>query len=337
MPQARTERRYCHRVLTWIRALARPTTSKTLAGVDVASFQGAPSDWAAPAGNFTWAAVKFTELEPKGTEYVNPDAAADWAWLQQHGKGRVAYLFGHPSTDATATVDLFLAQLNAAGLRNSDGVAVDLEVSDGLAPAEVAAWGKSVLTLLGRRLDRKPLLYTFRDFAAAGNCAGLGGSPLWIADPSSPAGKPQVPGPWKSWAIHQYEISGAIDRDVANYATLAVMQAALGRPAKVPPPPIPTPPQEPPLQHLGGNVSGISSARWPDGEIAVAGLGTDSFVYVILSNGNAWGNWKKVSPTQAKNAPSLVSFDNNNGRLFYIEESGAVVELSTNDRGTTWE
>jgi len=91
---------------------------------------------------------------------------------------------------------------------------------------------------------RPPLLYTYRSFATAGNCAGLAGYPLWISDPDHPAGHPQVPAPWKTWALHQYGISGAIDRDFAAFPSLAAMRAALGRPAPAPPAP-PAPAKEP--------------------------------------------------------------------------------------------
>jgi hypothetical protein len=134
----------------------------------------------------------------------------------------------------SATVSLFLSVLRPV-LTDADAVAVDLEVSDGLAAGAVAAWGRTVLALLEKETGRKPLLYTFRDFAVAGNCAGMGGYPLWIADPDHPAGKPEVPAPWKTWAIHQYA-SSPLDRDVAAYPSLAAMRSALGKPAPKPKP-----------------------------------------------------------------------------------------------------
>ena len=207
----------------------------TIAGVDVASFQGTPGQWNSAAGNYEWAAVKLTEFGPGNSEYIDPDAAADWSALKSAGKGRVAYLFGHPSVSASGTVSFFAAELANLGLEDGDGIALDLETTDGASPATVAAWGLSVLRQLRSRYDRIPLLYTFIDFAQEGCCAGLGGYPLWIADPSSPAGSPTVPAPWKTWAVHQYDISGDIDRDVAKYGSLTEMQAALGK--QTPPPP----------------------------------------------------------------------------------------------------
>jgi hypothetical protein len=97
-----------------------------------------------------------------------------------------------------------------------------------VSPAAVAEWAADVLAALEVEFGREPLCYTFRNFAAEGNCAGLSKYPLWISDPSSPAGKPVVPAPWAKWAVHQHSTSGSLDRDVANYADLSAMRKALG-------------------------------------------------------------------------------------------------------------
>jgi lysozyme len=201
-------------------------------GVDVSSFQGEPASWAKNAGSVQWVAVKITELQPPGSApvpYENPDAGADWAYLQQQNLIRVAYLFGHPSVNAAASVSFFAQKLSALGVGDGDIVALDHEVTDGLGPAAVSAWAADVLKGLRDTFGRTPLIYTFLNFAADGNCAGLGSYPLWISDPSSPAGHPRVPAPWTTWALHQYATTGNIDRDVSSYATPAAMRAALGK------------------------------------------------------------------------------------------------------------
>ncbi len=296
-----------------------------LAGVDVSSFQGPPGDWHAAAGHIEWAAVKLTELQPDGTRYVNPDAAADWQWLKANRKGRIGYLFGHPSTSATQTVDFFITEIKAVGLEDSDGVALDLEVTDGESAANVSAWARDVQSQLHSKLGRMPLFYTFRDFAIEGNTAGLGSYPLWIADPSSPAGHPQVPPPWHTWSIHQYDISGNIDRDTANYATLPDMIAALGKPSK-----------EPDLTNLGGKlVSGLTVGRWTDGRCIVAGLGTDHYIHGKRFDGH-WGDWQRVSPTTAQGVPTVTVDTNGRGWLYYINSAEEVIQLVTRDYGKTW-
>jgi lysozyme len=312
-------------MLSLLRRLVSRVTRRTQAGVDVSSYQGAPAAWHTLAGAITWAAVKITELEPGGIRYVNPDADADWAYLRRSHKGRLGYLFGHPSVSATATVNFFVTEVRKLGLERGDGVVLDLEVTDGLGPAAVDAWSADVMAALKKELGREPVLYTFLSFARAGNCGRLGRYPLWISDPSSRAGHPQVPAPWKTWAIHQHVITGPIDRDVANYASQADMARALGKP------------EEPKMEDIGGSIVGsLAVARWPDSVTVVAGVGKDGFVQAIRWNAGAWGNWKNVSPTKAKGAPGLLAIGTAEGRLYYTNASGHVIVLATADSGQTW-
>jgi lysozyme len=201
-----------------------------LYGVDVASFQGPPGQWRAVAGKISFAAVKITELKPDGTRYVNPDAAADLEWLRSKGHLRVFYLFAHPATSAAETVSFFAQMCRTLKINEgSDAIAIDIETTDGLAPAQVAAWAREVLSGLEANLHRTPLCYSFITFITDGNLAGCERYPLWESAPSWPPGKPPVPRPWKLWAIHQYDTSEPIDRDLAAYRSKAQMAAALGK------------------------------------------------------------------------------------------------------------
>lgn len=308
-----------------LRAAASRSGRRLQVGVDVSAYQGPPADWRGVAGKIGWAAVKMTELEPGGIRYVNPHATADWRWLRSHGKGRIAYMFGHPSVGPAESVSFFISELRARGLEDSDAVALDLETSDGLTPGEVDAWSLTVLDDLARRLDRRPLLYTFLSFAQAGNCSRLGHFPLWIADPSSPRGHPRVPAPWHKWAIHQWVITGPIDRDVANYRTKQAMFDELGRT------------KEPDLHNLGGSITGpLASARWPSGITVVAGLGHDGFIQANRWQASKWSGWVNVSKEKAKGGPSLITIGDNQGRLYYTDSAGSVIELDTSDSGQTW-
>jgi lysozyme len=311
-------------VLNWLRP--RRAAKKLLTGVDVSVYQGPPGTWVKEAGNISWAAVKLTEYEPGGTRYVNPDAKPDWDWLKDQKKGRIAYLYGHPSTSAADTVELFIGKLRSLGLDNSDAVALDLEEADGKTADQVADWAGNVMSELERRLSRKPLLYTFVDFARSGYCAGLEKYPLWIANPGTRRGKPTVPHPWKRWAIHQYVITGPIDRDVANFASLADMAEDLGKKEK-----------EPVVKNLGGTITGaVASARWPGGEVVVAGLSTDGYIQATRLVGGIWSAWTNISMTQAQGSPSLTVWPDGNGALYYIDTAGAVIELATVNHGETW-
>src|SRR5215469_3246496 len=134
--------------------------ARTIPGVDVASFQGPPGTWSTEAGGIVWAAVKLTELQPGNIQYVNPEAAADWAFIGQQKLGRIAYLYGHPSVSPGDTVSFFVSELLSLGLGDGDGLMLDLEVTDGLSPGEVSAWANAVMSGLRSTLNRTPILYT---------------------------------------------------------------------------------------------------------------------------------------------------------------------------------
>jgi GH25 family lysozyme M1 (1,4-beta-N-acetylmuramidase) len=312
-------------VVSWLRSVVNRPVKKKLHGVDVSSYQGRPGQWRVEAGTITWAGVKITELQPGGVRYVNPDAAADWDWLHRHQKVRIGYLFGHPSVSARETVSFFDTEIRKLGLRDGDSVALDIEVTDGLGPGTVDAWCAEVTAELHRKTGRPPVVYTFLSFAEAGNTNRLGKYPLWIADPSSKAGKPRVPGPWKTWTLHQYDISGPIDRDLAIYTSRTAMSAALGKP------------KEPDLKDLGGtNTSALCSVRWDNGDTVVAGIGKDGFVRAIRWAGGKWGPWKGITSEKALHPPSMVAWGNGHGHLYYTNEAGDVIEIGTGDFGETW-
>jgi lysozyme len=199
-------------------------------GVDVASFQGEPGQWVhlPQAAGIQWAGVKFSEAEPSGNLYRNPDAKDDWAWLKANKKGRVAYLFAHPSVSVRTTVSLFKSMTDELGLEPADGVAIDAETTDGLSPATVASWLRELASELAALYGRRIIIYTFIDFALEGNCEGLEVYPLWIAS-ITPAGLPTVPRPWKDWFAQQYSQAQPIDQDVAHFSSLAAMEAVMGK------------------------------------------------------------------------------------------------------------
>lgn len=302
-------------------------------GVDVASFQGTPGAWAAKAGQIAWAAVKFTELEAGRSgpvRYLNPDAAADWAYLKSKGLGRIAYMFGHPEMPAAASV-LWFTTATAGLIGPGDGVCLDLEVTGGKTPDQVAAWAREVMAQLRAHFGRAPLLYTFRSFATSGNCTGLAGYPLWIADPSHPAGQPQVPGPWRSWLIHQYEITGGIDRDVTA-GTWAATAAVLGAPQQ----------EGPTLKDLGGTLNtanglALGTARWGDGTTVIAGVGSKGQITARRwTPAGHWGAWADIHPGPAVSGPVFSCWGTAEGRLYYTASGGHVHELTTTDAGKTW-
>jgi lysozyme len=194
-----------------------------ISGADISNVNG-QIDLAALGRDhhLSFAFLKATE----GRGFRDPLFPVFWKAAADLGLVRGAYHFARPATDAAAQADAFLAYVRAAGLQAGDMLALDLEEADGRSPADVAAWGRQFCARVHQGTGRAPLVYTFLSFAQEGNCAGLGGYPLWIADPSSTPGRPRVPAPWTTWAVHQFGQQG-IDLDVANFPDAAAMTAAL--------------------------------------------------------------------------------------------------------------
>jgi len=232
------------------------------AGIDVSSYQGS-FNWQAEKGAISFGFMKATE----GSSIVDPQFARNWQQAKSIGIVRGAYHFGHPKDGAATDASAFLAVVRAHGLEPGDLLALDLEVSDGLAPAQVAAYGRNWCADVAKATGRTPIVYTFISFAQQGNCAGLGGHPLWIADPSSPAGRPTVPAPWTHWAFHQYA-SSTLDKDVFNGGTAALKKFANPAPS----------PQEAEVQSgmLNNGTNAVTAISVPGGSAKTIGFGCDN-------------------------------------------------------------
>lgn len=168
-------------------------------------------------------AIKATE----GAGFLDPDFENNWRFAETSEKARLAYHFFHPSVPAQVQARYFLDYVDRFGIETGDLFAIDLEVTDGRPPAEVAAAAKQFIEEVNHETGASCWVYTFLFFAESGNCDGLGNNPLWIADPSSPPGRPRVPAPWNLWTAHQYGIFRGIDADVVNVEDVAQL-AKLG-------------------------------------------------------------------------------------------------------------
>jgi lysozyme len=191
-----------------------------LKGIDVSSYQGAV-DWDGwKRKGLGFAVAKATE----GRTIRDSQFARNWSELRRVGLVRGAYHFAHPGNDANAEADFFLGAVRPRGLEGGDLLVLDLEVTDGRSAAHVSSWARTWCSRVAKAVGCDPVVYTYLSFAQEGNCAGLGGHPLWIADPSRTAGKPRVPAPWKTWLLHQYDVD-PVDADVANVSMAADLRA----------------------------------------------------------------------------------------------------------------
>ena len=239
------------------------------AGIDLSSFQ--PSfDWAAEKGQISFAFIKATE----GVTITDPTFAANWQAAKALGIVRGAYHFAHPKNGAANESRAFLATVRAHGLQAGDLLALDLETSDGLSPARVAEYARNWCADVHQATGHTPIVYTFLSFAEQGNCAGLGHYPLWIAEPSAPAGRPVVPRPWSTWKFHQYGTtqvgSNTVDVNVFNGDTAALKKFAN------PAPPAPKEEAEVQSGSLNNGASAVTTIAIPFGSAKEIGFACDN-------------------------------------------------------------
>jgi len=179
-----------------------------LEGIDVSSYQGA-FNWQPWKGHISFAAAKVIE----GTA-EDPDFAHNWAGMAEIGIYRFAYAFAHPSLNVYDQVDALASVVTANGLKTGDNILLDMEVTDGLDPAEVSAFGQEYCEQVNIKLPHhRCVVYTYPFFAELGNCAGMNRWWLWIANYGVP--QPFVPAPWQTWVFWQYTNQGPgnIDHD----------------------------------------------------------------------------------------------------------------------------
>ena len=236
------------------------------AGIDLSSYQ--PSfDWSAEKGRISFAFAKATE----GTTIRDPEFAANWQHAKALGLVRGAYHFAHPKNGAATEARAFLDTVRKHGLKAGDLLALDLETSDSLSPARVADYAQNWCADVHHATGHTPIVYTFLGFAEQGNCAGLGHYPLWIAEPSAPAGRPTVPKPWSAWRFHQYGTarvgSNTVDVDVFNGDTAALKKFAN-----------PAPKEEAEVQSgsLNNGASAVTAIAIPFGSAKEIGFACDN-------------------------------------------------------------
>jgi GH25 family lysozyme M1 (1,4-beta-N-acetylmuramidase) len=215
----------------------------------------------------------------ESTNYVDPTFASNWANMRSEGVPRGAYHFFHPSVDAAAQAEFFVARVRDEGLADGDMLVSDTEITVGtdgtlrmsphaarrsalfdtdedsrLVPlatdigaipltADAAAFPGSVKTFLDKVHELAPhspvLIYT--NLSVGRQLASCSGYLLWIAWPEDTP--PPDVAPWKSWKFWQWSWSGGFDncdRDAYN-GTVAELHDWLAKYKRADPTPAPKP------------------------------------------------------------------------------------------------
>ena len=221
--------------------------AKTM-GIDVSYYQGT-IDWT----KVRTAGAKFAFIRlSDGTGSKDSKFAANWANAKAAGVTRGAYQFFRPGESATAQADMMIAAIGTYQPGDLRPV-IDVEVTDGLGPATIAARVKTWMDRVKAGLGVDPIIYSgmyfWRD--QVGNPATYAANPFWIAQYTS-AACPNIPSVWSTWTFWQHSstahvsgISGNVDQSWFNGSAddlLAFANATATPPPSPPPPPPPPPP-----------------------------------------------------------------------------------------------
>lgn len=214
-----------------------------LDGIDVSRVQGR-IDWrAVAAAGFTFAACKATE----GAGYVDQSYAANMAGATDAGLYTLSYAFARPTVgDVRPQLETLWRALPSAGL-----VALDLEVTGGLTPAQIADFANRWIAGWASYSAITPIVYTGKFFGAelggVSSDSPLSRCPLWLAQyrsttiPWAPTMDdwPRAVHPWAAATLWQYSgnggyrvpgVPGDCDRDLFR-GEEAALRAMLGLPS----------------------------------------------------------------------------------------------------------
>lgn len=173
-------------------------------GIDVSRWQG-EINWKSVAT----AGDRFAVIRASvGDQYTDPRFLINWNGAKDAGLLVSAYHVLKPTLSAESQMNHLR---NTLGDRKSDlPLVLDIELHDGLAPADVTACIRECLKMVRRIDERKPIIYTAKWFW---NNYVLPSSEwsqydLWVAnyDVSAPA----LPVGWNEWKFWQYSQEGKV-------------------------------------------------------------------------------------------------------------------------------
>jgi Glycosyl hydrolases family 25 len=128
----------------------------------------------------------------QGRTFTDATFAGRWRAAGAAGLPRAAYHFGLPGESMAKQADHFISTLQAAGFRDGDAWALDMEVADGQRPSAIVSWSAAFCNRVRNALGGRGLFYTFPFFWGdfMGNPDSIPGNALgwWARYASSPYG-----------------------------------------------------------------------------------------------------------------------------------------------------
>lgn len=190
------QNRAVHRGVTLYAPTQVATPVATATGVDVSGYQPTVDWQKVAASGIAFAFIKATEA----TTLVDHAFARHWAQAKEAKLLRGAYHFFRPKVDAAAQARFFLAQLEDPGELPP---VLDVEVADGVAPAQVVAGVHAWLDVVAGSLGR-PIIYTSPSFwnALPGAADVAARADLWVAHWG--AHVPASVNGWQRWTFWQF-------------------------------------------------------------------------------------------------------------------------------------
>ena len=179
-------------------------------GVDV-------SRWQHPDGQ----AIAWDQVKTDGQSFAVVKASEGATWTNEHlaqdttdaaanGLKVGTYHYARPAGDAREQARHYASQYNQVANHSLPPV-LDLEVSEGKSPEQLAQWTRDFMDEIEIQTGRTPMMYTYRYFwiEQMGNTQEFANYPLWLAAYQSTAPKPV--GGWQKMDMWQRSDSGRVN------------------------------------------------------------------------------------------------------------------------------
>jgi lysozyme len=175
----------------------------TTPGIDVSYYQET-IDW--PRVHRAGMRFAFIRISD-GTTISDQMFVRNWAGAKRAKLLRGGYQHFRPDESAAAQADLVIAAL--AREPGELPPAIDVEVTGGKTPAQIAAGVRTWIDRVRSRLHVEPIVYTSPDFwrDRVGD-ANLSAQPLWVAHYTTDC--PRVPAAWTHWTFWQHSEAGQV-------------------------------------------------------------------------------------------------------------------------------
>jgi lysozyme len=230
-----------------------------LRGVDVSRFD-VNVDWAAVASS----GITFGIARAADGLTADPFFARNWAFMQATGIMRGASQYFRASQDPIQQADFAAAQVGALGSGDFP-LFLEVETTDGMAPAQVAAGIAAWVARVEAKTGQPPIVGTSKSFWQSLGNPSHSGCALWVKDLGSEA--PSLPEGFSDWKFWQYStagelpgINGSVDLDYYHGSRSSLNSLAHASWPEAQPPPPPAPGALDPLGPYGQPLNGTPAS-----------------------------------------------------------------------------